>query len=116
MLASPTERTSTRLPWWSGVRLSSSMLRVTRARESLSSSMSVTEPTETPPTFTWSPRTSWLAFRKTAWTLYEPPAPNRTKARISTASPIAASVIRRAATRGRLRTGTKDSSLGPLDG
>src|SRR2546421_5751339 len=113
MLASPTERTSTRLPRWRGVRPSSSMLRVTRARARSSRAMSLIEPTVTPPTFTWSPRTSWLALTNVAWTVYEPPAPHRRNATITAASPIATTVIRRTATWDRLPIGTTDSSRGP---
>ena len=63
MPESDEDRTSILEPWWSGVRLLSSIEIFISASPSGAREMSSTEPTGIPPTFTWFPRTSWLAFR-----------------------------------------------------
>src|SRR5437763_729647 len=95
MLASPTERTSTRLGRWSGTSELSSIESVSRAWPWGSRVMSSIEPTGTPPTFTWSPTISWLAFSRVAWTRYEGPDPKRSTATTRIARAMRDAVSRR---------------------
>ena len=58
------------VPSWRGAKSSSTFI-VTTAFASSSSTMSVIEPIGWPPTRTSLPGTSWPAFSKTAWTVYD---------------------------------------------
>src|SRR4051812_24052841 len=94
MPASEVDRTIACVPKWRGTSEWSEIASSRRARPSGARLMPATFPTGTPPTLTWSPWTSWLAFETSIDTWYEAPPSMRTRTRsaAATTAPVAASL------------------------